>query len=318
MWATLLSTVGGLLANHFANTQSQSNTSKSRQENFMYGEMAANAADERYRKQYLNFFSPKAQLKQLKEAGLSPSVMYQGGAGAGGATAPQGGGAGGIQAPHYPTSALEAAQIGLMQAQINNINEDTIAAEIENGMRKLNAQTFANRWNLLNNQTGYIFWNKETGNMTSLSDIANKAKDYNEFENAVLKHYGGDSDVFLSSEEGRKTLREIYEANKKFNNEITVLANSEQNAALMLKITNLLNSYDFAKKSAFAQLKQIESVIESAELTTEQKGAMNRLIDKMGDSTASDILLVLMMILGQYSHVNFSFGASQTQNIKKE
>lgn len=113
------------MGNHYANTQAQANASKARQQNFMYGEMAANAADERYRKQYLDFFSPKAQLRQLKEAGLSPSVMYQGGAGAGGATAPQGGGAGGIQAPYYPTSALEAAQVQNIMAQTEKTKAET-------------------------------------------------------------------------------------------------------------------------------------------------------------------------------------------------
>lgn len=126
MWAKLIGTVGGWMGNHYANTQSQANASKSRQQNFMFGEMAANAADERFRKQYLDFFSPKAQLKQLKEAGLSPSLMYQGGAGgAGGATAPQGGGAGGIQAPYYPTSALEMAQVQNIMAQTEKTKAET-------------------------------------------------------------------------------------------------------------------------------------------------------------------------------------------------
>lgn len=125
MWAKLIGAVGNYMTNHYANTQSQASASKSRQENFKFGEMAANAADERYRKQYLDFYSPKAQLKQLKEAGLSPSVMYQGGAGAGGATAPQGGGAGGIQAPYYPTTALEAAQIENIRAQTEKTKTET-------------------------------------------------------------------------------------------------------------------------------------------------------------------------------------------------
>lgn len=317
MWAKLIGTVGSWMGNHYANTQSQANASKSRQQNFMYGEMAANAADERFRKQYLDFFSPKAQLKQLKEAGLSPSLMYQGGAGgAGGATAPQGGGAGGIQAPYYPTTALEAAQIGLIQAQTNNVNENTIATEIQNGINKLTSTTFANQWKLING----TFFGNENG-VLSWSELAKNCKDYNEFQNKVteiIKGSAPDMELYIKSEEGQKTLRNLYEDNKKFDNEISVLANSKENADLMLKITNLLNSNDFANKSAHAQLKQLEQLTESAELTQRQKGAMNRLIDKMGNSTTSDILLVLMMILGQYSHVNFSFGASQTQNIKKE
>lgn len=113
------------MGNHYANTQAEKNAERSRQQNFAYGEMAANAADQRYRQQYLDLFSPKAQLRQLKEAGLSPSVMYQGGGGTGGATAPQGGGPGGVQAPYYPTTALEAAQIANINAQTEKTKTET-------------------------------------------------------------------------------------------------------------------------------------------------------------------------------------------------
>lgn len=130
MWAKFLSTVGGYMGNHYANTQAEQSAHRSREENFMYGEMAANAADERYRKQYLDFYSPKAQLRQLKEAGLSPSVMYNG-TGAGGATAPQGGGAGGIQAPYYPTTAIEMAQMENIMAQTNKTKAETSNVEAD-------------------------------------------------------------------------------------------------------------------------------------------------------------------------------------------
>lgn len=311
MWAKLIGSVASYMMNHYANSQAEKSAERSRQQNFAFGEMAANAADKRFRKQYLDFFSPKAQLKQLKDAGLSPSVMYQGGAGAGGATAPQGGGAGGLQAPYYPTTALEAAQIGLIQAQTNNVNEDTIATEIQNGINKLKATTYANQWNLINS----TFFGDENG-VLSWNDLAQNCKDYNEFQTKVteiLKNSAPEMEIYVKSEEGQKTLRNMYEDYKKFDNEISVLAYSKANTDLMLKITNLLNNQNFAELSADAQLKQLSQIIESEELTTLQKGAMNRLINKMGKSTTTDIMLVLMMILGQYSHVNFSFGASHNK-----
>lgn len=315
MWASLIGAAGSIIGGFANNYAARKRAEQDRLQNFMYGEQAANAADERFRKQYLDLFSPSAQMKQLKEAGLSPALAYGNMSGSGGATAPQGGGAGGVQAPYYPTTALEAAQIGLIQAQTKNVNEDTITTEIQNGINKLKSSTFGKQWKLVNT----TYYGNENG-VLSWSDLAKSSNDFNEFQNKVteiLKSSDPEMEIYVKSEEGQKTLRNLYEDNKQFENEISVLANSKENADLMLKITNLLNNNQFAKLNAKGQVKQLEQLVESAELTKEQKGAMNRLIDKMGHSTTSDILLVLMMILGQYSHVNFSFGASQSQNIIK-
>lgn len=89
-----------------------------RSQNFFYGEKAADNADARWRNQYLDFFSPAAQIQQYREAGLSPSLLYGGPQGSGGATAPQGGGAGGLQSGFAP---LDPTQL----AMIDNIKADT-------------------------------------------------------------------------------------------------------------------------------------------------------------------------------------------------
>ena len=44
--------------------------------NYQYGEKAADASDRRTRELYTDLYSPAAKVKQLKEAGLSPGLMY--------------------------------------------------------------------------------------------------------------------------------------------------------------------------------------------------------------------------------------------------
>lgn len=99
-----------------------------------YNEKSANKADERQRKQYFDLYSPEAKKQQLKEAGLSPGLMYgqQGGVGGGGAaTGAQGGGTGlpGTSVPYgnyldITQATLAAAQAEALKAQANKDNAD--------------------------------------------------------------------------------------------------------------------------------------------------------------------------------------------------
>lgn len=102
--------------------------------NYQYGEKAANNADARARAIYTDLNSPGARVKQLQDAGLSTAMMYGSGGGGGGsaaaATASQGSGAGGQQGK-TPESAMQGAQLGLMLAQIRNINADSKNKEVD-------------------------------------------------------------------------------------------------------------------------------------------------------------------------------------------
>lgn len=87
-----------------------------RKRNYYWNEKSADAADARQRKQYEDYYSPKAMLEQYKEAGLSPSMMMGGSStvGQGHAGGAQGAGAGGIQGPYM--SAVDLSQIELNKA----------------------------------------------------------------------------------------------------------------------------------------------------------------------------------------------------------
>lgn len=107
--------IGGTLLN-------QAFAEKNRERNFYYNEQAAKNADMRTRMLYNDLYSPAAQMKQLREAGLSPSLMYQNGGGNAGASGAQ---SAGLQGPYPSAQSLDP----LTFAQIANINADTKVKE---------------------------------------------------------------------------------------------------------------------------------------------------------------------------------------------
>lgn len=125
--------IGQFASNMFSswwnNYQAEQRENRAREQNYKYNEKAAEQADKRQRAQYTDLYSPQAQMQQLQEAGLSPSIYASGGlAGKSGAGAIMGGGASGVSPSIYsaqPISALEAAQIGKLNAETKNIEVDT-------------------------------------------------------------------------------------------------------------------------------------------------------------------------------------------------
>lgn len=116
-----LNVIGGVTSGYI----NQMFADHARAENFRYNELAANNADARQRAQFRDLYSYPAQVKQMKEAGLNPALMYRGASGQGGASAPQGMGAGGVQNGYSPMDLMSIAQI-------ENINADTEGKKIEN------------------------------------------------------------------------------------------------------------------------------------------------------------------------------------------
>lgn len=105
---------GDIFTNFYNNKQQKEQMAL----NYKYNEQAADNADARQRKMYEDYYSPAAQLKQLQDAGLSPSLMYGNGSGVvGSAQGAQGNGTEGPSA--IP---MQATQFALMQAQIKNLD----------------------------------------------------------------------------------------------------------------------------------------------------------------------------------------------------
>ena len=142
------------------NTMAQNREEVARRENFEYNERSANAADARTRKLYNDLQSPKAIKEQLEEAGLSPSLMYGGGMQGSVAQGAQGNGGTGISPNVFGMSALEGAQIGLINAQTNKTNKeaenistdtDKKKAEIDNIVEQTKNEQLKQVYNELNN-----------------------------------------------------------------------------------------------------------------------------------------------------------------------
>lgn len=106
-----------------------------RSQNYFLNEEAAKEAYYRQREMYKDFYSPEALMRQYKEAGLSPSLMFGGTPGQGGMAAPQGAGVAGLKTPFMPLSMLEAAQIANIEAQTEKTRTETkeMKGETEKG-----------------------------------------------------------------------------------------------------------------------------------------------------------------------------------------
>lgn len=111
------------------NTWAQQQQGEARRQNYLYGEMAAENADARTRALYNDFYSPQALMRQYREAGLSPSMMFGGTPGQGGTSGAQGSGAAGLGTPYMPMSMIEGAQIAKLIAETDNIKADTANKE---------------------------------------------------------------------------------------------------------------------------------------------------------------------------------------------
>lgn len=119
------------------NTMAADRESTARQENYQLGEKAAQNADRRTRALYNDLYSVPAQMKQLKEAGLSPSIYASGGlSGISGQAGAQGTGASGISPTTFGIDPLTNSQIELNKAEARNLNSAADEREGGNEMGK--------------------------------------------------------------------------------------------------------------------------------------------------------------------------------------
>lgn len=139
-----------------------------RKENYQYNEKAANNADARTRALYKDLYSPQAQMQQIQEAGLSPSIFASGGmAGKSGVSGAQGAGASGISPQTYGISPIDIAHIELTKAQTEKVKaeKDTITGDNERGMAEIKK--------LLAESTSMEVANKYTESLTKTNEWKN-------------------------------------------------------------------------------------------------------------------------------------------------
>lgn len=109
----------------YSNMLAKEREEQARKENYYYNEKAANMADERTRALYGDLYSPAAQLQQIKDAGLSPSLFYGDGGGIAGQTGAQGAGASGVMGQSFGVPPLEYAQLMKLDAETDQIKAQT-------------------------------------------------------------------------------------------------------------------------------------------------------------------------------------------------
>lgn len=131
---SVVDAAAGIASTYINNKMASQREEVARRENYEYNEKAADAADERQRAQWKDMYSIGAQAQQYKQAGLSLSAMYGGGAGQGGATAPQGGGAAGIEPNVYGFPGTHFAQAALIEAQARKTNAEADVIQGKNEM----------------------------------------------------------------------------------------------------------------------------------------------------------------------------------------
>lgn len=298
-----------------------------RKENFLYGEAAANAADLRQRQQFHDLYSPQQQMKQIKEAGLSPSIMYGGTPQAGGvATGQQGGGANGpAGASTNPNStaaaymagaqfklidadaALKMAQALKIEKEIGTEQERQAALQLQNEYQRMINTTYGNAHNLFDN----VNWVNEKGEQTSLYNMATQSASFEEFEEKVWKgaEAGGVDKQWVKSETAVQAMRDYYEANKKFGANLTTLQNIRINNDFNSSLISALNTDEFIELTTNDAIQRLRNNVETNKLNSTQKKSWNDLLEKMKDGTTKDILIVCGMILNNalqnYNMPNF-------------
>lgn len=137
--STGLGIIGGITNSTFSSNQAENMKRRMAAMNFGYNERAAQNAMQRGLYMYNNTQSWAAQMKQLKEAGLSPGLILGNATSGGAVNGPQGGGGAG-QSGEAVISPLEAANLGLIKAQTEkteveakNIAKNTEKQDVEIG-----------------------------------------------------------------------------------------------------------------------------------------------------------------------------------------
>lgn len=184
----------------------QSREQYAREQNYALNEKAAQNADARTRALYKDLYSPSAQIKQLKDAGLSPSLMYGGGAeGVAGHAGAEGAGVSGISPTIFGMTPLEAAQVDLTREQADKVKEETKTEKGENVRGQLEllnmltdldnkqAETaYKNSLTEGQNILNYINENSKECQIQTLCSMAEKAKNeakkaYEEMKQSKIK-----------------------------------------------------------------------------------------------------------------------------------
>lgn len=313
MTGAILGAFAGLGSSIINNLWSDSRTQSDRAANYFMNEQAAALADRRTRALYEDFYSPSALIKQYKEAGLSPSILFGGTPGQGGMSGAMSQGSQGLQTPYAPFSLLEAVQAANIVAQTDKVKAETKNISKDTDLKALEEEWNLWRNNIKSNELNLVksWFDFPDGSKTSLFEMANETNNYNDFLKNVRVAFekGGNPNnilEYLSTELGQEQLRKIWFNANKFETEINILTEQSVSSKFQTKVLNCLNKQGFAEQNASTAINELKAAAEVAELTSEQKGAWNRLLAKLEqkNATAKDIAVIAGMIVSGFARNN--------------
>lgn len=296
--SSVISAAGTLGAAAVNAAASSGLTEKARRENYYYNEMSAQNADARTRALYTDLYSPKAQIEQLREAGLSPSVYYDGGAaGMSGQTGAQGAGTQGpVPNPFYidPLSMAQIANImadtKVKEEEAENLSSDTEKKDAEAAYQRMTNEIFGAQATILTGE-----FTDDDGNETSAYELAGDFYDFDDYLKYMRENnLAGKNDAEVS------ILRDIYRTRSQFSRDIAILSEEKISADFQKSVIAEMSKSDFANLNAKAACAQLRANVQTAELTEQQKEAWNNLlhdIERKHGTTAKNVTIILSMFL---------------------
>lgn len=314
-----VSSTGNTLVNHALAEQN-------RKRNFYWNEKAADAADQRQRKQYKDLYSPQSMVNQYAAAGLSPSMMMSGGAPAVGQSSAQGNMSGGLQGT-YPSGQifdpLAAAQMALINAETKKTNVETQGQEIDNTIndlkRKLEEQSFIAKSEEINLLYTYLVDSKDPSKKQSLSEYAVKFNNYQEFwqslkNEPLIEEMTKD---FMQTERGQRILRDIYETSHKIEKDVAQIIGDKEYANLMLDVVTKLDEKGFAELSAQVQISELNQIVQASNLEADKKETINKIFESIKNEDVRAIAMIIYMLADRYLgsvNANISNNTSKSTN----
>lgn len=320
MWGSVIGAGITFANSQFNDYQQKKMSEEARRQNFMYNEQAANNADKRFRAQYADLFSPSAQLKQLRDAGLSPALMYGGSGGSGGATAPIGAGPNGPAPNHYPTSALDMAQIENIIADTKQKESETKGTDLENTVKEMNLQ-----WQQLESifKTEKLRFlstaiNNNDNTFTSLAEYANNFETYEEFKNKLLGlKLDENTKNYILSVSGNEELQEVYSKARQFKSNLETIQGDLQYATYLKDLYTTLNTLGGGSQTANQMIAEIKKATEQANFDESQKKAINDMFNSIENENMRTIAILLYMVLDKVSTQTHANVTTSTTKITK-
>ena len=222
-------------------------------------ERAAQRADLRGRQLYHDLLSPAAQVEQLKQAGLSPALLYAKGGVGGSAQA----GAQAAPATNQIGNVFDIMQVKLMKAQIKNIEADTQKKLSDKGLVDEQILTEIERRGLTQLQAKY-------------QEVVTKLAEYDaQFRGSTIETDIEQRKVELAKlvEEYRKAYADAETANVE-----SMVASGTANARIKMELQTVLKN-DLEIQAGKMNLKLTEKQIEMLQQNIIEKHLTNAWID---------------------------------------